>query len=213
MIIIGKTEIAGFDTAIDGMRHPLKSYDKHDSIFIKGAEPRIGKNDLDLATRLAAAGTDHGKFLRQIYVGVTITASMYWWKEMDTYKVGTTANSQSTMHRLTKDPIDADCFSIDEDGLHLPVYGKETIGDVWEDLLNDLETIRLMYNETGDIKYWRALNQLLPQGWLQTRTWTANYAVLKNIYHARKNHKLIEWHDFCDWVETLPYAKELIIGE
>ncbi len=213
MIKIENVEIAGFKTAIRGMRHPLKSYAYADSFFLD-SEPYLGPNDLNLATRLANAGSDHGKFLRQIYVGVDITAPLYWWKEMDTYKVATVANSTSTMHRLSKDPIDAECFSIDEELLHLPVGTDTTLGDVWLDTLKNLELIRLRTLEQEHGKeYWRALNQLLPQGWMQTRTWTGNYATLKNIYHARKNHKLVEWHDFCDWIETLPYAKELIIGE
>ena len=212
MIEIKNVEIAGFETAIRGMRNPLKSWDKSDS-KIKGGAFELGPNDLDLAKRLAAAGQDHGKFLRQIYVGVDINAPFYWWKEMDQYKVSTATNSESTMHRLSKDPITVERFSIDEETINLPIDGAYTVGDLWIDISTNLELMRLKYLFDGKEEYWRALNQLLPQGWMQMRTWTGNYSVLKNIYHARKHHRLSEWHDFCKWIEGLPYAKELIIGE
>lgn len=170
----------------------------------------LGQNDLKLAKKLSAAGPDHGKFLRQIGVSVDITAPLYWWKEFDTYKVGTTANSTSTMHKLATTPINIDCFSFDGilDGIKDP------------DWLTDLYTVmviceqtRRKYLETKNEAYWRRLIQLLPNAWNQTRTVTLNYAVLKNMYNARKNHKLKEWHTLCAWIEQLPYAKELILNE
>ena len=214
MIEIKNVEVAGIETAIRGMRNPLKSWDKADS-WEEVHEYKVGDKDLNLAAKLAAAGPDHGKLLRQIYVGADIKAPLYWWKQMDQYKVGTTTNSESTMHRITKDPISVENFSIDEDTVHLAIDGAYTVGDAWLDMSTYLELLRLkaLYDEEDSDKYWRALNQLLPQGYLQMRTWTGNYAVLKNIYHARRHHKLEEWHDFCRWIATLPYAKELIIGE
>ena len=132
---------------------------------------------------------------------------------MDQYKVSTVTNSESTMHRLAKDPITVDRFSIDEETINIPIDGAYTVGDLWIDIATSLELLRLNYLFDGKEEYWRALNQLLPQGWMQMRTWTGNYSVLKNIYHARKHHRLPEWHYFCKWIEGLPYAKELIIGE
>ena len=144
MIEIKNVEIAGFETAIRGMRNPLKSWDKSDS-KIKGGVFELGPNDLDLAKRLAAAGSDHGKFLRQIYVGADINSPLLWWKEMDQYKVSTVTNSESTMHRLTKDPITVGHFSIDEDYLNCSLDGTYTIGDFWLDISGYLENLRLKY--------------------------------------------------------------------
>lgn len=168
----------------------------------------IGEKDLNLAKKLSTAGTDHGKFLRMIHVQVDITAPFYWWKELDTYKVGTVANSESTMHTLLKYPIDETNFS-DDALLKIPM-----LQSCFEDLLNAIEAVRV---DGGDWRYnkediFKAIVQILPMGYNQTRTWDANYAVLKNIYHSRKNHKLEEWHEFCKWISSLPYS-ELIIGE
>ena len=160
----------------------------------------LGPNDYDLAERLIKAGPEHAKFLRQIQVSIDITAPLFWWKEMDTYKVGTTANSTSTMHKLTSKPITIDCFESD---------GNES-AFVQEELIPFLENLRQKYLETKDKKYWKELVRWLPESWLQTRTWTGSYANLRNIYHQRKNHKLTEWHDFNKMVEKLPYADVMI---
>ena len=177
----------------------------------------LGPKDLKLAQTLITAGTEHGKFLRQIYVSMDITAPLYWWKEMDTYKIGTTADSQSTMHKLTAREFTKEDFSFDNSDLVINKYtiphGGETeiiFDDYIEDIIDMCNYLRLKFKETNDIAYWRALVQLLPSSYNQTRTWTANYAVLRNIYFQRKNHKLTEWHEFCDQIKTLPWAEELI---
>lgn len=172
----------------------------------------IGKNDLELARKLIKAGSEHRKFLRQIFCSVDVTAPLYWWKEFDTYKVGTVANSTSTMHKLASTPITMDCFEMD-DFDYFVGQNENDIGYIWEGLIYDLEYLRQKYNETKDKRYWKELIRLLPESWLQTRTVTMNYENLLNMYHHRKNHKLSEWHKFCEWVESLPYATELIIGE
>jgi hypothetical protein len=181
----------------------------------------IGPNDMKLARRLIEAGGEHRKFLRQIFVSVDITAPLYWWKEFDTYKVGTTANSTSTMHKLASTPITLDCFEIDdfedivfdaEYGSHDNLIFEYTTKEMADGIIKVLETLRQKYNETKDKRYWKELIRWLPNGWLQTRTITMNYENLRNMYHQRKNHKLTEWHSFCHWVEEcLPYAKEFII--
>ena len=172
----------------------------------------IGPNDMNLAKRLIAAGGEHRKFLRQIFVSVDITAPLYWWKEFDTYKVGTTANSTSTMHKLASTPITLDCFETDDfdDNFELSEHYHFT-DFINSELIFALETLRQKYNETKDKRYWKELIRWLPESWLQTRTITMNYENLRNMYHQRKGHKLTEWHSFCEWVESLPYAKELII--
>lgn len=176
----------------------------------------LGPADLSLAQKMIKAGTSDRKFLRQILVSVDITAPLYFYKEFDTYKVATVANSTSTMHKLSSTPITLDCFETDDFVKELPIYDREPYNEDWSiehswiNLINDLETIRKRYLETKDKKYWKELIRLLPESWLQTRTVTMNYEVLRNIYSQRKNHKLSEWHQFCDWIQTLPYAKELI---
>ena len=203
--------------------------DKQDYLFAQSyrytdwgehAEVRnvIGPNDMDLARRLIAAGGEHRKFLRQIFVCVDITAPLYFFKEFDTYKVGTTANSTSTMHKLASTPITLDCFEIDDyqdviiDEInHDPWTNKLKVEQHVEEIIHFLEHLRQLYNETKDKRYWKELIRWLPESWLQTRTVTMNYENLRNMYHQRKNHKLTEWHSFCEWVESLPYAKELII--
>lgn len=164
----------------------------------------FGPKDLKLAQSLVRAGTDEAKFLRQIFISVDITAPLYWWKEMDTYKVGTVANSTSTMHKLSSRPIEINDFSFDKEFHDYPMI---------QNIVRDCEFLRQKYIETKDKTYWRALIQLLPESYNQTRTWTANYAVLRNIYFARRNHKLTEWREFCQWIEILPWAKELICLE
>ena len=223
------TNVYNFEGAFRGMRAPMNSWNKSDSIFTNDIT-KIGKNDLNLAQRLVRSGAEHAKFLRQIFVSVDITAPIYWWKEMDTYKVGTTANSTSTMHKLTSKPITIDDFSFDnlemivedssytfedENGNILKEgYQPWTFKDYIESTIEMCENLRQDFINTKDKRYWRALIQLLPESYNQTRTWTANYAILRNIYFQRKNHKLIEWHQFCDWIKSLPCGEELItLGE
>ena len=198
-----------WENALRGMRHPLESYAKSDSTF-NGDSVCLGENDLNLAQRLIAAGTPHDKFMRQIFVSVDITAPLYWFKEADTYKVGTTANSTSSMHRIASTPITLDCFETDDFDNNI----IEQLNDPYliqiQGIIGFLETLRQKYLETKDIRYWKELIRWLPESWLQTRTWTADYEVLRNIYFQRQCHKLTEWHSFCKWVESLPYAKELI---
>ena len=179
----------------------------------------LGPKDYTLARQLICAGNEHAKFMRQIFVSVDITAPLYWWKEFDTYKVGTVANSTSTMHKLSAIPITMDIFDFDNldvviDSYTVP-HGGERItifSDYAEDIIDMCENLRLKFKETGDAVYWRALVQILPNAYLQTRTITMSYANLRNIYSQRKNHKLKEWHQFCEeWIPTLPYAKDLIL--
>ena len=172
----------------------------------------LGPNDLGLAQKLIAAGPEHCKFLRQIFVSVDITAPIYWWKEFDTYKVGTTANSTSTMHKLTSKAIDMDCFETDDyDGNYAVPEYLESYNTYPGQFLQYLEDLRIKYLETGDKGYWKELIRWLPESWLQTRTVTMSYANLRNIFFQRNNHKLTEWHTFCDWIETLPWGEELIM--
>lgn len=181
----------------------------------------LGPNDLHLAQRLILAGSEHAKFTRQIFVSVDITAPIYFIKEFDTYKVGTTANSTSTMHKLTSAPITREMFEWDKGDDLIIDSGTAPHSDGWEltfddyieDAVDICEKLRQKYLETNDKRYWRALIQYLPQSFLQTRTWTADYTVLRNIYKQRHNHRLIEWHEFCNWIKTLPYAEDLIILE
>lgn len=176
----------------------------------------IGPKDLDLAQRMIRAGSSDRKFLRQILVSIDLTAPLYFWKQFDTYKIGTVANSTSTMHKLSSTPINQDCFELDdfkgelnlEDGI--PTTPYEEVNTIWYGLIHDLEKLRKLYNKTKDKRYWKELIRLLPEGWLQTRTVTMNYEVLRNIYSQRKTHKLSEWHTFCEKVKNLPYGYELI---
>jgi hypothetical protein len=211
MIKFEETEVSGWRPAIRGMRNPMNSWDKSDSKFGAGYKHGvlIGPNDLDLMVRLRNAGTDHRKFMRMLTVHVDTTAPLYWWKEFDTYKVGTVANSCSTMHKIHSKPIEESDFSfenfeIDDEGIDLRCCFINVVADC--------ELLRQKYLETKDKKYWRGLIQLLPTSYNQKRTITLNYEVLTNMYHAREHHKLDEWHELCRWVETLPYAKELITG-
>ena len=220
------TNVYNFEGAFRGMRAPMNSWDKSDSIFTND-KTIIGENDLRLAQKLIQAGAEHAKFMRQIFVSVDITAPIYWWKEMDTYKVSTVSNSTSTMHKLTSKPIEVTDFSFDN--LNIPVedsfYTTKTEDDlmiieqynpwIFEDyascIVQMCENLRQKFLNTKDKRYWRALIQLLPESYNQTRTWTANYAILRNIYFQRKNHKLQEWHQFCDWIKALPCGEDLII--
>ena len=204
-----------WENAFHGLRHPMESYAKSDSIFGEGGM-NLGPNDLDLAQRMIKAGTPNDKFLRQIFVSVDITAPLYWWKEMDTYKVATTANSTSTMHKLATTPITRECFEMDDYDGSIKMYDREPynideyVDDIWDNVIDYCETLRKRYLETKDVRYWKELIRILPEGWLQTRTWTANYATLRNIIHWRQGHKLTEWHQFIEWCKTLPCAEELL---
>lgn len=212
------TEVWGFEPAVRGMRNPLESWKKNDTYINLNNEIYMGKNDLDLAQRLIKAGTEHRKFMRQIIVSVDITAPLYWWKEFDTYKIGTTANSTSTMHKLANTPITLDCFETDDYDRTLSLVNYEdTLSEIStfeEDIIYVLENIRKKYLNTKDKRYWKELIRWLPESWLQTRTVTMNYENIRNMYFQRKNHKLTEWsNSFVKWVESLPYAKELIMYE
>ena len=217
------TEVWGFEHAIRGMRNPLESWNKSDShydieevmvdeeVVLERGKYIIGSNDLQLAQTLIRAGSEHRKFLRQIFVAVDITAPLYFFKELDTYKVGTVANSTSTMHKLASTPITLDCFEM---GDFTPLIDNFKIDLSWQTIMTYLEQLRQRYNETKDKRYWKELIRLLPESWLQKRTITMNYENILNMYWQRKNHKLTEWSkSFCDWVKTLPYAEELICLE
>ena len=181
----------------------------------------IGPKDLDLAHRMIKAGTSDSKFLRQIQVCVDITAPLYWWKEFDTYKVGTVANSTSTMHKLASTPITKDCFELGDFSTDIILYEEQnsktdhndifTSTDMMNTIIAYCEELRQLYVKTKDKKYWKELIRWLPNGWLQTRTVTLNYTILRNQYYQRQHHKLVEWHQYCDWVKTLPYAEDLIL--
>ena len=235
MIKIENVETYGWEAAIRGLRNPYNSWEKSDSfcnpewnncencadrercayIFEQDGKPfraTVGPKDLDLMTRLSNAGTDHGKFLRMITVTLDITAPLYWWKEFSTYKVGTVANSCSTMHTIADKEFTLDDFSHE----HLSCIdiggGTGSPYRLLRETITMLNECRDLYLETKDKEYWWQIIQLLPSSYNQRRTVQLNYAVLRNMYHARKTHKLDCWRDFCAWVETLQYAKELIIG-
>lgn len=206
MIKLDKVNVMNFENAIRGARNPMNSWNKMDSYYDENNNFVLGKNDLSLATRLRNAGTaDHRKFLRQIFVSVDITAPLYWWKEYDTYKVATTANSTSTMHKIHSKPFELNDFSHE----HLTEYGLKTL----KELIKALENFRLWYNDDmgNPKKEWYNIIQLLPTSYNQLRTCSLNYETLINIYKSRKNHKLDEWKDFCKWIESLPYADKLIM--
>jgi len=242
MIKIENIKVYNLENAIIGMRNPMNSWDKSDSILCEGKYfkdctsncdscPRfneefnddifcIGKNDLELMRKLIHAGSPHDKFMRQILCSMQITAPLYWWKEMDTYKVATVANSTSTMHKIHSKPIEVEDFSYD-----LPINSNNEdsskIQQIKERLNDDLEWLRNRYLETKDTMpednpYWRSLIQLLPESYNQTRMWTANYSTLREIYKWRENHKLVEWREFCNLFVNDPaflYGRELIAYE
>lgn len=227
MLKIENVETYGWAAAIRGMRNPKNSWDRMDShpcleadwsgdcaMVMNDDEPAkdcdpdkyhfcVGENDFKLMETLAAAGQDHGKFMRMIAVYLDITAPLYWWKEFDTYKVGTVANSCSTMHKIAAKEFTMEDFSCE----HLVGIAKDDLHGT----TSVLNHFRKLYLQSEDKKYWWQLIQLLPSSYNQRRTVMLNYAVLKNIYHARKDHKLDEWHTLCDWIESLPYS-ELITG-
>lgn len=202
MITLERTSVMNMENAIRGARNPLNSWSRMDSYYNENGEYVLGTNDLDLAQRLCRSGSDHRKFIRQIFVSVDITAPIYWWKEYDTYKVGTVANSTSTMHKIHSKPFEMQDFSCDK-------MNQESLACL-QTVIDCLENLRNAYLETKDKSYWYSMIQLLPSSYNQMRTCTFNYENLINMYRARKSHKLEEWHVFCDWVEQLPYAKELI---
>ena len=245
MLKIENTEIVGWNAAIRGMRNPMNSWEKSDSQTctncngcLPGQECErykngtfIGPNDLDLMTRLRNSGTDHRKFMRMITVYLDITAPLYWWKEFDTYKVGTVANSCSTMHKIHDKEFTLDDFSHEHLIYDLVGDNNEAIWykdppengpikcqlmftplDALRITIGVLNTNREAYLKTKNKKYWWQMIQLLPSSYNQKRTVMLNYEVLANIYKSRRNHKLDEWHIFCDWIERLPYS-ELITGE
>lgn len=232
MIKFEKADVWGFEHAIRGMRNPMNSWERSDSYpavdcgkcgiveregFCNPKEHdcsqfetyEIGQNDYDLMALLIKGGSEHRKFLRQIFVSVDITAPLYWWKEFDTYKVGTTANSQSTMHKIHSKPIELSDFSIDDfeinnEGIYLE--------DCFINVIADCEMLRQRYMETKDKRYWRGLVQLLPDSYNQKRTLTMSYENLLNMLKQRKAHKLDEWREFCDWIFTLPNSHILREG-
>ena len=203
MILIERTSVMNFENAIRGARNPMNSWARMDSSYDAQGNFVMGQNDLDLAKRLAHAGTDHRKFLRQIFVSVDITAPLYWWKEFDTYKVGTVANSTSTMHKIHTKAFDRDDFSHDR----LDEGGLAALDAVIAYLESERE--KFVAN-TADRQSWHNMIQMLPSSYNQMRTVTMNYENLINIYYARRTHKLAEWHVLCDWIMSLPYAADLI---
>lgn len=229
MLKISNFEVMGWEHAIRGMRNPMNSWDKSDSLWngafnYSNGTPvwSIGDNDLSLMKRLRNAGTDHRKFMRMITVYLDITAPLYWWKEFDTYKVGTVANSCSTMHKIAEKEFTLEDFSHEHlmsianddpcdalflEGTNIRVDGDDLLGLT----INVLNYYRNRYLKTNDKCYWWQMIQLLPSSYNQKRTVMLNYEVLANIHKSRRNHKLDEWHTFCNWIEELPYS-ELITG-
>lgn len=220
MIKLKETEIFGWEAAIRGMRNPMNSWDKSDSCYDWWEDPSpinpndgihffVGDNDLKLMKSLSKAGNDHAKYLRMINVTVDITAPLYWWKEYDTYKVGTVANSCSTMHKIQAKEFEIDDFS------HEHLYSR--LGESYEsmdclvDIIGCLNKYRQLYLDTKDKFWWWQMIQLLPSSYNQMRTVQLNYQVLKQMYFARRSHKLDEWHTLCDWMLTLPYFKEICV--
>ena len=202
---IGEWAFMNLENAMRGARNPMNSWSRMDSGYDQEGNYVLGPNDLDLAVRLRKAGSDHRKFIRQIFVSVDITAPLYWWKEYDTYKVATVANSTSTMHRIHRKPFEQEDFSCDR---MTPDTAR-----FMETVVEQLEKIRKRYLETKSKEDWYDMIQLLPSSYNQMRTCSLNYETLVNIYYARRNHKLDEWHVFCEWIRNLPYGRELIAAE
>ena len=218
MIKLERWSVMNLENAIRGARNPMNSWDRSDSGYDENGGYILGKNDLSLAMRLARAGSDHRKFMRQIFVSVDITAPLYWWKEYDTYKVGTVANSCSTMHKIHAKEFTLDDFSIDRtfetgNGWIDADDGTKYLSPFtfFETIVHQLNVYRGKFLSTKDKTWWWQMIQLLPSSYNQMRTCTLTYENLVNMYHARRHHKLDEWHGFCDWVEQLPYS-ELIVG-
>lgn len=205
MIKLEKVSVMNFENAMRGARNPLNSWAKSDSYYDENGSYILGENDLGLAKRLAKAGSDHRKYLRQIFVSVDITAPLYWWKEFDTYKVGTVANSCSTMHKIHSKEFGRDDFSCDR--------MTDIALACLDNTIAVLEERRLKFVETKEREYWDDIIQLLPSSYNQMRTVTLNYENLINVYYARRNHKLPEWHVLCDLIKTLPYFNEIVLEE
>jgi len=203
MLKVERISVMNFENAIRGARNPLNSWARMDSCYDEKGNFILGENDLSLAKKLAKAGSDHRKYLRQIMVSMDITAPLYWWKEFDTYKVGTVANSTSTMHKIQAKEFSRDDFSCDR--------MSEDCLAVLDSVIKYLESERVRFNETKDKSAWHNMIQLLPSSFNQMRTVTLNYEVLINIYYARRHHKLAEWHTLCDAIKALPYAEDLIL--
>lgn len=204
MITIEHTDVMNFENAIRGARNPMNSWNRMDSSYDANGTFVLGENDKSLAMRLVQAGSDHRKFIRQIFVSVDIFAPLYWWKEYDTYKVGTVANSTSTMHKIASKPFTLQDFSHDH-------MNEKALASL-QACITVLEELRQAYVSSKDKTLWYAMIQLLPSSYQQLRTCTLNYETLINIYFARNAHKLEEWHTLCDWIKSLPYANELIIA-
>ena len=203
MLKVERISVMNMENAIRGARNPLNSWARMDSYYDERGNFVLGENDLSLATRLAKAGSDHRKYLRQIFVSMDITAPLYWWKEFDTYKVGTVANSTSTMHKIHAKEFVREDFSIES------LTGDSV--EAMDALIICLESERVKYIETKDKAHWMNMIQLLPTSYNQLRTVTMNYEVLIGIYYARRTHKLSEWHTLCEAIEKLPYAQNLIL--
>ncbi|WP_455142552.1 hypothetical protein [Stomatobaculum longum] len=205
MIQLERCSVMNLENAMRGARNPLNSWARSDSYYDEAGNYILGENDLGLAMRLRKAGSDHRKYMRQIFVSVDITAPLYWWKEYDTYKVATVANSTSTMHKIHSKPFSREDFSHD----HMT---EEALAAL-DRMIEVLEQLRLRFVETKEKDAWYSMIQLLPESYQQLRTCSFNYETLVHIYFSRRDHKLAEWHTFCDWITSLPYAKELILGE
>ena len=203
MLLVERVSVMNMENAIRGARNPLNSWARMDSYYDERGNFVLGENDLSLARRLAKAGSDHRKYLRQIMVSMDITAPLYWWKEFDTYKVGTVANSTSTMHKIQAKEFSREDFSCDR--------MSEDCLAVLDSVIAYLESERQKFNETKEKAHWHNMIQLLPSSFNQMRTVTLNYEVLINVYYARRHHKLAEWHTLCEAIEALPYAEELIL--
>lgn len=203
MIKIERTSVMNLDNAIRGARNAWNSWEKMDSRYDDQGKYILGENDLSLGNRLAKAGSDHRKYLRQIFISVDITAPLYWWKEFDTYKIGTVANSTSTMHKIHAKPFEIEDFSCDQ------MTGNTL--EFMETVVAHLEKVRLKYIESKDKQDWYDLIQLLPSSYNQMRTVTMNYENAISMYYARRNHKLKEWHVLCDWIKGLPYAESFLL--
>lgn len=205
MITIENVEVFGWEASIRGLHSPMNSWEKSDSDAHIALVGDIGQNDLEFMKRLVKAGSDHSKFMRMINVTLDITAPLYWWAEYDTYKADTVRNSCSTMHKITEKEFTLDDFSIEKNYFYedIDVY----LHDMFITVIEDCEMLRKKFVETGDYRYWRGLIQLLPESYNQRATAQLNYAVLRNMYHSRKNHKLDEWAQFCKWIEQLPYSE------
>ena len=203
MLLVDRISVMNMENAIRGARNPLNSWARSDSYYDEDGNYHLGENDIGLGSRLAHAGSDHRKFLRQIIVSMDIAAPLYWWKEFDTYKVGTVANSCSTMHKIQAKEFTRADFSCER-------MTEEALA-VLDTTIRFMESERVRFIETKDKSAWHNMIQLLPTSYNQLRTVTLNYEVLINIYYARRHHKLAEWHTLCEAIEKLPYAKEFIL--